>query len=58
MERSGIVELKDCAFPNSPTAESLGTTFTPAYSLTTLPVREVEAKVRAEAGATLDVEEP
>ena len=58
VERSGIVELKDCAFPNSPTAESLGTTFTPAYSLTTLPVSEVEAKVRAEAGATLDVEEP
>ena len=58
VERSGIVELKDCAFLNSPTAESLGTTFTPAYNLTTLPVSEVEAKVRAEAGATLDVEEP
>lgn len=55
-DHQGSISFADCLFPGSTAATSLGTTFTPPYTLPSpLSVSEVEAKVRAEAGATLSV---
>lgn len=52
----GSISFADCLFPSSTSATSLGTAFTPPYTLTApLKAAEVEAKVRAEAGATLSI---
>lgn len=55
-DHKGIIELTDCLFPGSSSATSNGTAFTPPYTLEALAVGEVEAKVKSEAGATLNVE--
>lgn len=55
-DHQGLIELRDCLFPGSTTATSNGTSFTPPYTLSTpTAASEVEAKVRAEAGATLSI---
>ena len=55
-DHQGLIELRDCLFPGSTTATSNGTSFTPPYTLSTpTAASEVEAKVRAEAGATLNI---
>ena len=54
----GIIELRDVLYLNSKSAESNGAVFTPPYTIESLAVGDVEAKVKAEAGATLTVKKP
>lgn len=55
-DHQGVITLTDCLYPGSTAAASLGTAFTPPYTLEALTAGEVEAKVRAEAGATLTIQ--
>lgn len=57
-DHKGIIELADCLFPGTTAMPSNGTAFVPPYTLSLLPVGEVEAKVKSEAGATLSISEP
>lgn len=56
-DESGRLRFDDCLFPGSTTDAGTGSSFTPPYTLETIPVEEVEKAVKAQAGATLDIQE-
>ena len=56
-DESGQLRFDGCEFRNSTVDEGTKTSFTPEYTLKTVPVNEVESLVRNQAGATLDIKE-
>lgn len=54
----GKLRYAQCLFSNTPADSGTGSSFTPPYTLETIPVAEVQSVVSTYAGATLEIKEP
>lgn len=54
----GKLRYDQCLFSNTPADSGTGSSFTPPYTLETIPAAQVEEVVKGSAGATLSIKEP